>query len=284
MMLILCRIALAVVVLTLVGCDAGADRVYDDTTLRLTAYVAPRPGEVVLEWTGGPSGVRRWEYYTLGPGSPLPGVWRDVPSDRVGPTSRRMRLDLEPGAGYLFKIRERGDPRDPAETNPAAVARVSAPGVGEHRLTSNYNQPLEPGARFWLVHHELWVRAPPEGMFIVSPYPMCLDGAYVTLWLTLDNDGREVQVHAALWVLPPHSDREEWAAILETPGLLDVYEFRQPPGQPPGLTVRELAEQAGTPGERAAYRLLVDAIESMFNGYPPTVPESLWRGVRRVCI
>ena len=36
MMMSLGRIALAVVVLASIGCDASADRVYDDTTLRLT--------------------------------------------------------------------------------------------------------------------------------------------------------------------------------------------------------------------------------------------------------
>ena len=284
------RLALAVVVLASIGCDAGGDRVYDDTTLRLTAYVAPRPGEVVLEWTGGPSGFRRWEYYMLGPGSPLPGVWRDVPSDRVGPTSRRMRLDLEPGAGYLFMIRERGDPRDPAETNPGAVARVAAPGVGEHGLTYIYGQPLEHGARFWLGWYGLWVTAPPEGTLSIAPWLTCEGHMQLEVKLdTLDTYGRKVRAYAELWVMLPHLDREEWATrldgeelaeFMDTPGLFEEPGYELPVRD---LTARGQAEQAGTPGERAAYRLLVNAVESMFNGYPPPAPESLERALFRIC-
>ena len=282
-MLSLGRIALTVVVLASIGCEAPAERVYDDTTLRLTAYVGPRPGEVVLEWTDGPSGFRRWEYSTLGGDDWPDPVWRDVPAD----SGRRMRLSLTPSKWYEFKIRERGDERDPVETNPGAVVEIATPAVGFDGDTSFYNLPLEPGARFWFGYHGIHVTAPPEGKFVVSPEPTCLEGALVRLSVTLDTldtYGREVQVYTYLWVMPPHVDREEWAEDVETPGLLDSYEFRSNSFRSRGLTAREQAEQAGTPGERAAYRLLVDAIESMFNGYPPPAPESLERGVSRICI
>ena len=275
-MLSLVRIALAVVVLASIGCDARADRVYDDT-LRLTAYVGPRPGEVVLEWTGGPSGYQRWEYSTLGwPDWPDP-VWRDVP-EHAG-MGRQMRLSLTPDKWYEFKIRERGDERDPAETNPGAVVEIVTPSVADDGSTRFWDRPLEPGARFWFGYHGVHVTAPPEGKLLVRWYAECVE-ALVGLSVTLDTDGREVRAYTELWVMPPHLDREKWAVLVETPGLLDSYEL---PAYPHGLTAREQAEQAGTPEKRAAYRLLADAIESMFNGYPPTAPESLERALSRIC-
>ena len=279
----LVRIALAAVVLASIGCEASADRVYDASTLRLTAYVGPRPGGVVLEWTGGPSGFGRWEYSTRGGDDWPDPVWRDVPAD----SGRRMRLSLTPYKWYEFKIRERGDERDPAETNPGAVVEIVTPGVGFDGNTSFYDLPLEPGARFWFGYHGVRVTAPPEGKLLVHGHWMCVAGAIVGLSVTLDTldtYGREVQAYTELWVMPPHLDREEWAADLETPGLLDSYEFRSNSFRSRGLTAREQAEQAGTPALREAYRLLADAIESMFNGYPPTAPESLERALRRICI
>ena len=275
-MLSLGRVALAVVLLASIGCDASRDRVYDDTTLRLTVYMAPRPGEVVLEWTGGPSGYRRWEYYTLGPGSPLPGVWRDVPEDAG--LGRRMRLSLEPGAGYNFMIRERGDERDPTGTNPGAVARVNAPGVGEHGLTYIYGRPLEPGARFWLGYHGLPVTAPPEGKLIIS-IPSGCAGQLIQFFLTLPMDDGEVAAYAELVSVPV--DRVEYVeSVAESSmeGRALAEELLSQPGfeaRVDDLTAREQAESAEDPDVREAYRLMVDVLESVFGRYPATASEGL---------
>ena len=256
------RIALAVVVLASIGCDASGDRVHDDTTLRLTAYVAPRPGEVVLEWTGGPSRFRRWEYSTWGGDNWPDPVWRAVPEDAG--RGRRIRLSLEPGLGYEFKIRERGDPRDPAETNPRAVARVGAPGVGEHGLTYIYGQPLEPGARFWLGYHGLPVTAPPEGKLIIR-IPSGCSGMLIEFILTLPTDDGEAVAYAELVSVPV--DRvEDVESIAESSGLeVRVWD----------LTAREHAKSAENPDLRAAYRLMVDVLESVFGRYPATASEGL---------
>jgi hypothetical protein len=282
MMLILCRIALAVVVLTLVGCDASGTRVYDDTTLRLTAYITPRPGEVLLEWTGGPSGYRRWEYsmseYRLGPPEGwTDDEWRSVPRG----TGRRLRLSgLEtPLLSYVFKIRERGDPRDPAETNPQAVARGGVVHVRDDGTRIYWNRPLEPGERFWLYLYEVWVTAPAEGELVLGPFPTCDQN--LELALTLPTADGEVRVTAYLWMWPFDSVRRERHAVaIAAPEALLAPAHERAGGGP---TARESAEHAATPELRAAYGLLVQAIESMFGEYPPTASEQFEDAAAGAC-
>ena len=282
MMLSVGRLALVVVVLASIGCDASGDRVYDDTTLRLTAYTTPRPGEVLLEWTGGPSGFTRWEYsmseFSLGPPEGWNDhAWRSVPDG----TGRRLRVaGLEASSrSYEFKIRERGDPRDPAETNPGAVTHGFPARVRDDGTRSYWNSRLEPGERFWLSLYEVWVTAPAEGVLVLTPFYQCNQNLW--LELTLPTANGEVWVMTVLWVWPSdYRDRETHHVAVEAPEALLAPAYERSMG---GLTALEGAEHHATPELRAAYRLLAQAIESMFGGYPPTASEQFDEAAAEAC-
>ena len=276
-MLSLGRIALAVVVLASIGCEARADRVYDDTTLTLHAYQTPRPGEILLTWTGGPSGFRRWEYsmseYRLGPQDWTDDVWLAVPEG----AGRGLRLaGLESDKRYRFKIRERGDERDPAEINPRAVTRGFPAKVRDDGTLIYWDVPLEPGARFRFETEGMAVTAPPEGEFVVWPLSPCFPS--VTLIVTLPAGDDEVRAMADLLIVPRDGLRivPREGAVVEPSGPAHELPYGGP-------TARESAEQAATPELRAAYRLLVQAIESMFGDYPRIASEQLEWAIADAC-
>ena len=101
------------------------------------------------------------------------------------------------------------------------------------------------------------------------------------LTLTLPTDDGEVQVVTALWVWPKdEGDREGFYVAVHAPEVLvgPAHEFRWD-----GLTAREGAVRAATPELRAAYGLLVQAIESMFRGYPRTASEQLEQALADSC-
>ena len=224
-----------------------------------------------LDWTGGPQGFRRWEYSTSRFPHETDPVWRDVPADAgLGRRLRVSGLETYPPSGvrhYEFKIRERGDERDPAETNPAAVARVDPAWVHPSEgHTVYWGWPLEPRARFWLETYGVAVTAPPEGEFVVWPWHSCTQVAEFSLTLRADDD--EVQATAHLLIVLKDSVSEGYSA----------HELRWD-----GLTAREMAEHAATPGLRAAYRLLVQVIESMFGDYPRIASAQLEEQVADSC-
>ncbi|MCY3656225.1 MAG: hypothetical protein OXG95_06395 [Chloroflexi bacterium] len=257
-----------VLITALASCDASSDRVYDNTTLRLTAYLSDREGEVLLDWTGGPSGYRRWEYSIWGWPEAYPEPeWHDVPA---GPASRQLRLRLD-GKGYEFKIRERGDPRDPSETNPGAVSRIAIRDAN-HEPVGPFHQPLEPGGRFWITSHGLSVMVPSEGRFqLVSE----CGGYLIRLYLELPKGDLELSAYVLAvpsWRIEDMRASESATdkELLGAPGL----EARQE-----GQIVRELAESDENPDRRRGYGLLVGVLESMFGRYPPTASDGLAEAV-----
>ena len=80
--------ALATVVASamLTSCSSGADVPAEPLTL--WAFASDRPGEVILEWSGGPPGFPRWEYRISRPSSDE-GEWQDIPLGEAtpGPTA-----------------------------------------------------------------------------------------------------------------------------------------------------------------------------------------------------
>ena len=250
-----------------------SDAAPSSPALRLTAYVSPRPGEVLLEWAGGPSGFRQWEYRAVSFPEYADPEWNTT-------SSRSVRLNLTPGRPYYFMVRERGDPRDPRESNPNAAVWLHTLRRDDDGVVRNvFGVPLEPGERFWIDYYGLWVKAPPVGKFVFWHDNMCV--GYFLLELTLPTDLGEVVVIAKFWMVPAREDVDRWAEVWGAELLSGRARELQ---LPDALTAHDRAKLADTPEMREAYRLLVQVIEEAFGGYPPTASDELAERISNGCI
>ena len=80
----------------------------DRPPLELTAFSGSRPGEVILEWRGGPAGVINWQFRLQRHPEDEDAEWRDVPLERIGPTTLRLLGVLPERVDTYVSIRPRG--------------------------------------------------------------------------------------------------------------------------------------------------------------------------------
>ena len=117
----------------------------EDQELTLTVFTSSRSSEeVLLEWTGGPRGVRRWQYQfrRLSYDGPDPWTeWEDVPHRRTRVTRHRVGSLSHQLLGYEFRIRQT---MDDITRSASAVGRPHAAG-SDGIVYGAYGGPLEPG-------------------------------------------------------------------------------------------------------------------------------------------
>ena len=228
--------ALATVVASglLTSCSSGADVPAEPLTL--SAFASARPGEVILEWSGGPSGFPRWEYRISRPFSDE-GEWQDIPLG--GSYSRTHRVSGLDVAWRQFSLRPRPDWT--GEAFPEATVLGSALSAGPDGIvrTEGLGIPLERGGTFRIGRSAYVVTVPEDGVFSGN------FGEFGTYHLTHDATGSAIVIDRRTgW------DPEGWAR--------GSYEYR--------------VERAKSPQQRDAYSLLGEMRDSIrYVPYEPRI-------------
>ena len=213
-------IAFTVSALALSGCRSLEDS--SSGPLTLAVFVSARAaGEVVLEWTGGPPGVQRWQYrclavwgteYEEGPcgewiAAPRDwGDWRNIPLKRTRTTRHRVS-GLQPGVFYEFQVRPHssdglGEPSQPAK----AIGTTAGSDGIVHTIHADR---LEPGGVFRLSDSPYFTFTVPT------------NGS----WQAGDTSNgillRHIEVDAAMVVVPLHG-RSVWRQWADVPDEVQV--------------------------------------------------------------
>ncbi|MCY4455985.1 MAG: fibronectin type III domain-containing protein [Chloroflexi bacterium] len=225
MLLMTGTLAVIAVCTTLMSCTS--ERGVPEEPLTLLAFSSTSPGEVLLEWHGGPRGYVRWQYRTsqhVGGEDP----WQDVPLS--GSYSRTHRVTGLEARWYEFSVRPR--PAWNEEPDPPATALGAALSAGPDGIvrTEGHFLPLERGGTFRIDQTPYVFVVPMEGVF-AGAY-----GEFETYYLIHEPTGAHITIDRRTG-----RDPEWW-----TEG---TYRYR--------------ANQADSPAEREAYDLLGQIRESI---------------------
>ena len=161
-------VALVGVILAVSAALVLLDRISWDRPLELTVFAGSRPGEVILEWRGGPAGVAEWQFRLQRYPEDEDAEWRDMPLERIGPLERagpttlRLRGVLPEDVLMYVSIRPRGgglEARDWIEVLP----------TGSDGVVHAYSRAkLEHGGTFRLGSSDYVFTVPDRGQWIVS--------------------------------------------------------------------------------------------------------------------
>ena len=140
----------------LTACKAESDT--SGEPLALTAFAGSVPGTVVLRWSGGPSGIVRWQY-RLPQDDGDPG-WRDVPLKGTYSLEHRLMGLERQSQPIVLRPRPTWRERDPL----TATARGSWLEAGPDGivLAGGWDTALEPGGTF-RIESSPWVFRVPDG-------------------------------------------------------------------------------------------------------------------------
>ncbi len=151
-------------------------------TVSLTTIATGNAGEILLEWSGGPAGVKRWQYrrddgrerdYTW-------QAWTDIPNSTATTTSYLVS-GLVSYRGYLFEVRPvlTNGPGTASSTEPGVTPRIRADGIPE-----TYPLQIVNGGRTWRLSESDVLADIPAGMRVIVPdwiYVRGSDGTYFTV-------------------------------------------------------------------------------------------------------
>ena len=221
--------------------------------LELTVSYGSRPGEVILEWSGGPAGVDDWQFHVGALPSDEDAQWRDVPRGHVGPlkrtdettlrllgvlpTDRRSYVSIRPRGGYL-----------------EAGQYVGVPVAGSDGIVRASFGRLEGGGEYRLHTTEYLFKVPDRGEW--SVFAILDDYANVIRVA-------EEETGAYAWLDLRTATEATWWAT----GWWYGYE---------GGAYRARA-RTRAPAERAAYRLMEELLASI--RYQPEPPDPAIRAI-----
>lgn len=232
-------VVVALAVLGSLGCADEDGHDEQPVTLKVTVRSPSRA--VLLEWSHGPPGVRRWQYavQTLDPETKdWVGEWRDVPRRRTD-SNRLEVFGLEPNRLYVFRVR---------------------PATLEHALSDPIDRPNLDAGRW------PWLRIPERGADSIahadSLVPLYGGDTYrlgrTPYLFTVPREGSwEVSGGGSdYWsMVVEHIESDALLFINPRTGAEDI--------ELTGTSYLDRARQAKTEEERDGYRLLGEILNSV---------------------
>ena len=207
------------------------DRIsWDRPPLELTAFSGSRPGEVILEWRGGPAGVINWQFRLQRHPEDEDAEWRDMPLERIGalertgPTTLRLLGVLPERVDTYVSIRPRGG-------GPEAADWIVVPPAGSDGFVRSIGR-VERGGTFRLGWTDYLFTVPDRGRWNAFQIP---EDPYDVISVVEEETG------AYVWLDPRTATEATWWEA-------ESYRARA---------------RTRVPAERAAYRLVGEIVASI---------------------
>lgn len=145
----------------------------------LTTIATGNAGEILLEWSGGPAGVTRWQYRRDDGRDDTWQAWTDIPNSTASTTSHLVS-GLDDDRGYYFEVRPvlASGPGKASSTELGATPQIGADGIPEA-----YPQQIVEGGRTWRLSASDVLMDVPVGMRVIVTGWMMARGSDGT-WFT----------------------------------------------------------------------------------------------------